>query len=522
MALNHTKSLQELFEYFPVDLNPPENLPSIPITGIQADSRLIKPGNLFVALAGLHSDGHTYISHAVERGAAAVVGMHAQIPCPVPYLLVKDTRPALAHLAAAFYNYPARKMCIIGVTGTDGKTTTCNLIYRILLAAGYKSGVITSVNAVIGDEVLDTGFHVTTPESLDVQRYLHQMVSNGLTHAVLESTSHGLDQDRVTACEFDIAVYTNITHEHLDYHKTFINYRQAKARLLRELSLTFPKQAGNPRLAVLNRDDDSYDFLHSVNTQNEASYGICKDADIKAEKYWQDPERLHIQLHTTKGRLRLDSALLGDFNVYNILAAYTAAVVGLGISAEVACEGIASLEAVSGRMEKISLGQNFLAFVDFAHTPNALLNALRTAKSLSNGKVIAVFGSAGLRDRQKRRLMAENSIVNADSTILTAEDPRTESLDEILAEMADAAISKGGVEGNNFWRIPDRGEAIRFALSLAQPGDVVIACGKGHEQSMCFGEIEYYWDDRVAMRAGLAELLGISGPIAPVLPTALK
>ncbi len=522
MALNHTKSLHELFEYFPVDLNPPENLPSIPITGIQADSRLIKPGNLFVALVGLHSDGHTYIPHAVERGAAAVVGMYPPGSCPVPYLYVKDTRPALAHLAAAFYNYPARKMCIIGVTGTDGKTTTCNLIYRILLAAGYKCGIITSVNAVIGDEVLDTGFHVTTPESLDVQRYLYQMVSAGLTHAVLESTSHGLDQDRVTACEFDIAVYTNITHEHLDYHKTYENYRQAKAQLLGELSLTFPKQGGNPRLAVLNRDDASYDFLHSINTQNETSYGIRNNADIKAEKYWQDEEGLHIQLRTTNDRLQLDSHLLGDFNVYNILAAYTATVVGLGISPETAYEGIASLDAVSGRMERISLGQDFLAFVDFAHTPNALINALRTAKSLSKGKVIAVFGSAGLRDRQKRRLMAESSIETADFTILTAEDPRTESLDAILAEMADAAISKGGEEGKNFWRIPDRGEAIRFALSLAQPGDVVIACGKGHEQSMAFGEIEYFWDDRVAMRASLAQLLGIAGPDSPELPTALK
>ena len=295
----------------------------------------------------------------------------------------------MAHLAAAFYNFPARKMCIIGVTGTDGKTTTCNLIYRILLAAGLKCGVITSVNAVIGDQILDTGFHVTTPESLDVQRYLYQMYTAGLTHAILESTSHGLDQDRVTACEFDMAVYTNITHEHLDYHKTYENYRQAKARLLTELSLTFPKQAGNPRLAVLNRDDNSYDYLHSVNTQNEASYGIRKDADIKAEKYWQDLEGLHIQLNTAKGRLQLDSQLLGDFNVYNILAAYTATVVGLEISPEAARVGIASLEAVSGRMEQISLGQNFLAIVDFAHTPNALINALKTAHSISKGKVIA-------------------------------------------------------------------------------------------------------------------------------------
>jgi len=213
------------------------------------------------------------------------------------------------------------------------------------------------------------------------------------------------------------------------------------------------------------------------------------------------------------------SRLVGAFNISNILAAMTTAIYGLNISPQITADGIASLDAVPGRMERINLGQAFTAIVDFAHTPNALKVALQAVRQMTAGRVIAVFGSAGLRDRAKRKMMAEVSIELADLTILTAEDPRTESLDGILAEMADAAVSKGGEEGKTFWRVPDRGEAIRQAIRLAKPGDLVVACGKGHEQSMCFDQTEYAWDDRTAMRAALAESLLKDGPDMPVLPT---
>jgi UDP-N-acetylmuramoyl-L-alanyl-D-glutamate--2,6-diaminopimelate ligase len=276
---------------------------------------------------------------------------------------------------------------------------------------------------------------------------------------------------------------------------------------------------GNPRLAVFNRDDSSYEYLHSLNPKHEVTYGIHNPADVRVIDYTQDPTGLHIQIRDHFGELNLNSSLIGEYNVYNILAAYSAATAGLRINQKTVQAGIAALKAVPGRMERISLGQNFTAIVDFAHTPNALKNALKTCRELTTGKVIAVFGSAGLRDRQKRKLMAEFSLAGADFTILTAEDPRTESLDDILSEMAAAATAIGGMEGINFWRIPDRGEAIRFALGLALDGDVVIACGKGHEQSMCFGETEHYWDDRVAMQAYLSKMLGIDGPEIPLLPT---
>jgi UDP-N-acetylmuramoyl-L-alanyl-D-glutamate--2,6-diaminopimelate ligase len=512
------KTLRQLFEDIPVEVHL-ESILEILVTGIAHDSRRVEPGNLFVALVGGSFDGHNYIDQAIQKGACAVVGTRTITDLAVPYVQVSDSRPTLAYLAASFYNFPARGMTVIGVTGTDGKTTTSSLIYQILLQAGLWAGMVSTVNAVIGDEVLDTGFHVTTPEAPDVQRYLFRMQAAGLTHVVLETTSHGLAQERVTACEFDIGVVTNITHEHLDYHGSYAAYRAAKARLLAELTVTAEKSGGNPRLAVLNRDDQSYEYLHRAASARQISYGLHPEADITAEEVRHAPDGLHFTAVGPGFHVPVSSRLIGAFNVSNILAALAATVVGLGIAPETAARGVAALNAIPGRMESITVGQNFLAVVDFAHTPNALRNALLAARGMTDGRVIAVFGSAGLRDRMKRRMMAEASQELADVTILTAEDPRTESLEEILEEMASAAVEKGGVEGETFFRVRDRGEAMMEALRLARPGDVVIACGKGHEQSMCFGETEYAWDDRIAMRAALARLLGQTGPPMPYLPT---
>ncbi len=489
------------------------------ITGLVSDSRLVQPGYLFIALQGGTADGHSFIPAALHLGAAAVVGTKSLPGLSVPYLQVDDSRMALPHLAAAFYGFPARKLTMIGVTGTDGKTTTTNLIYQILLAAGIKSGMISTINAVIGDQVLDTGFHVTTPDAPDIQRYLAQMVAKGLTHVVLEVTSHGLAQYRADACEFDVAVVTNITHEHLDYHASYEAYRAAKARLFINLDTTFAKQQGNPRSSVLNRDDASFTYLAEVSTGSLLSYGFHTDADIRPLQVEHTDDGTSFVVSGKGLQFPVICPLPGDFNISNCLAAISATVYTLGVSPTAAQDGIAGLKNVPGRMERISLGQDFIAIVDFAHTPNALRVALQAVRPFTRGKVIAVFGAAGLRDRQKRRMMAETSIELADLTILTAEDPRTELLQDILAEMAAGAERKGGIEGESFWRIPDRGEALRFAITRAQPGDVVIACGKGHEQSMCFGEIEYPWDDRIAMRAALSEHLGIPGPQMPYLPT---
>jgi UDP-N-acetylmuramoyl-L-alanyl-D-glutamate--2,6-diaminopimelate ligase len=412
---------------------------------------------------------------------------------------------------------------MIGVTGTDGKTTTTNLLYQILLAANIKAGMISTVNAVIGDEVLDTGFHVTTPDAHDVQRYLAKMVDAGLTHVVLETTSHGWSQYRVDACAFDIGVVTNITHEHMNEHGTYENYRAAKARLFSSLEVTLEKPQGNPRLGIINRDDvKSFDFLNDFIKVNKLNYGLGEGADVRAVDISYSPSGIHFVAKSKDFQVDVTSRLVGAFNVSNCLAAFIAAVYGLGIKPEIAAQGIASLEGIPGRMQRINMGQNFTAIVDFAHTPNALKSALEAARPMTDGRVICTFGSAGLRDKEKRRMMAETSAELADLTILTAEDPRTESLDGILEEMTAGASSRGGIEGETFWRIPDRGEAIRFALKLARPGDIVLSCGKGHEQSMCFGQTEYLWDDRTAMRAALSEYLGVDGPQMPYLPSSDK
>jgi UDP-N-acetylmuramoyl-L-alanyl-D-glutamate--2,6-diaminopimelate ligase len=517
--------LSALLSAIPYSLRRPAADPDI--TAVTADSRQVRPGSLFVAVRGAEADGHDYIRDAVAKGAAAIVAEEVPlvpiVPL-IPFVVVPNSREALAYLAAASSGFPARRLVMIGVTGTDGKTTTATLLHSILTQAGIKAGLITTVSAVIGDESLDTGLHTTTPDSSLIQALLARMVAVGLTHCVLEVTSHGLAQHRVTACDFDVAVVTNITHEHLDYHGTYEAYRAAKARLFEGLA-SAARKAGQAKVAVLNRDDASHDYLRSVLTGPAhdsvcvLTYGLDAAADVTATEVQSLPRDLRFQVRAGASAFQVSTGLVGRFNVYNCLASATVALKGLGLSEASVVAGIAAVAAVPGRMERIDMGQPFTAIVDFAHTPNALKRVLETARQMTAGRVIAVFGSAGLRDREKRRLMPQISAKQADLTILTAEDPRSESLDTILAEMAQACQAAGGVEGQTFWRIADRGEALRFAVSQTRSGDLVIACGKGHEQSMCFGTVEHPWDDRTAMRAALAGLLGVQGPSMPHLPT---
>jgi len=510
-------------EQFPIKTM--HDLPPIEISGITHDSREVVGGNLFVALTGGSFDGHAYIQDAINKGAAAVIGECRVSISKVPYFQTGNSRLALAHLAAAYYGFPSRKLTVIGVTGTDGKTTTVNLIYNILVSCGLKAGMISTVNAVIGDEVIDTGFHVTTPEAPKIQQLLRKMVDHGLTHVVIEATSHGLEQHRVSACDFDLGIVTNITHEHFDYHGDYDNYLNAKAALLTGLVDTSDKKSGNYRIAVINQDDQSYEHLKRILIDEKyqkiktIEYGFGERSNIQALNIENIDNGLRFDLKWANSQHEIRTLLIGEYNAYNILAAIATTAIGLGLDIHCVLEGVASLSRISGRMERIDLGQNFSAIVDFAHTPNALKVALETSRNRTNKRVIAVFGSAGLRDRQKRRMMAATSISFADISILTAEDPRTESLDDILSEMADEAQKHGGVENETFYRIPDRGAAIRKAVELADEDDLVIICGKGHEQSMCFGETEFMWDDRVALKSALSLLLKIEGPEMPYLPT---
>lgn len=485
------------------------------------NSRHAQPGSLFVARVRTASDGHQYIPAAIANGARVILAQRSAsdlgiaVPAGVAYLTVADTAVAYAWLAAVWHGFPSRQLVVIGVTGTNGKTTVVNILHHILQTSGLSAGMLSTLRAVIGNEEEALALHVTTPEAPVVQSYLRRMADAGMTHCVLETTSHSLAQHRVTAVDFDIAVITNITHEHLDYHGSFDAYTKAKASLFERVAAHHtPKPTAVAPTLILNRDDPvSFPLLHASHA-NQLVYSLEQpQQDVTASDIQLDPWSTRFTLHLPQqAPLPIETRLFGLFNVYNMLAA-AAAATALGVTPGCIQAALGSMAPLYGRMHIIDKGQPFLVLVDFAHTPDGLEKAIDAARRTlqaggeKNGRIITVFGSAGLRDPEKRRLMAEISGRDADLTILTAEDPRTESLDDILDTMAAGVRAVGGVENSTFWRIPDRGQAIHFALTQAQTQDLVLVCGKGHEQSMCFGTTEYPWDDVDATEQALVAFL---------------
>lgn len=494
--------------------------PDVELAAFTEKTSEVAPGVGFVARVRTGSDGHPYIGKAIANGASLILAQRSPdelgltVPAQVVYLQVADTAETLAWLAAAWEGFPSQQLVVIGITGTDGKTTTTTLAYEILRQAGLKVGMLSTIKAVIGNEEEPLELHVTTPEAPVVQKYLRRMVQAGMTHCVLEVTSHALEQHRVTAVSFDAAVVTNITHEHLDYHGGYDGYYAAKSRLfhmLQNAPLNMPISQWKEKVvktAVLNRDDASYMRLVHIPVACQLAYGIRETADTTITDLAYSATNTTFSLHLpgSSHPTPISSSLVGEFNVHNMMAAATAAA-ALEIAPQTIKAGLEAVAQISGRMQRIHRGQPFMVIVDFAHTPNALIKAIAAARGMTNGRIIAVFGSAGKRDVEKRRIMAEYAAQHADLTILTAEDPRTESLEAILQMMADGCTRFGGVEGTTFWCIPDRGQAIYFALTLAHNEDLVLVCGKGHEQSMCFGTIEYPWDDRNATSVALDAFL---------------
>ena len=505
--MNGAKSIQQLIttwqqfvEQSPYPSPPPFSHADMMINRLVEDSRLIKTGDCFVArYRPGYSDGHRYIPQAIEQGAVLIIAQTGITLPPLPEThppiwVVPDTAVTLSWLAGAWHDFPGQHMTIIGITGTDGKTSISNILFNILSKAGLKSGMISTIKAVIGDYAEPTGLHVSTPQAVELQPLLRRMVDDGCTHCVLESTSYGLLEHRADAALFDVAVISNVTHEHLDYHKTWENYMAAKARLF-EMAQQF---------GVANVDDASFAAVQAMADVPLVSYGLDNVADVQAKGVRFSAESTTFTI--TPLNLSITTPLVGKFNVYNMLAA-AAVADRLGISAEAIKAGLETIGVIRGRMERINAGQSFLTIVDFAHTPNALRKAIEAARGMTTGRIITVFGSAGRRDVAKRRMMAEVSQKSADLTVLTAEDPRQEPLADILEMMAEGCRKHGGIEGQTFWRIPDRGQAIYHALTLAQPEDLVLICGKGHEQSMCFGTTEYPWDDRHATEQAIAAFL---------------
>jgi len=435
-------------------------------------SKKVDEGSLFVAISGTRFDAHSFIPEAIKKGAVAVVGEKAfdKKLGNITYVRVKNSRKALALLASSWYENPSNKLKVIGVTGTDGKTTTSNLIYWIIKTSGRKVGIISTLGAKIDGSIIDTGLHVTNPEPIALQGFLSQMVAKKCEFAVMEVTSHGLDQDRVGGVSFYISVLINISHEHLDYHKTFENYVKTKAKLF-NLS----------QIAVLNQKDSSFNLIKKfINSDKEIILYPQEKTDISIERAIEDrfPE---------------------PYNRLNALAAATVAR-RLRINNDAITRAIRSFPQLSGRLEKIKNDKDLEIIVDFAHTPNALENVLMTLNKRKKGRLIVVFGCAGGRDMQKRPMMAKISTQIADISVFTAEDPRHESIEEILNQMVEG-VKKGA---NAYFELPQRGEAIFYAIQkLARKGDTVVICGKGHEKSMAYGAKEYPWSDQEAVREAL-------------------
>lgn len=469
--------------------------PATVITGIRFDSRLVRPGDLFAALPGGDFDGHGFIPGAIERGAAAVLCERA-LDLTVPSVLVADARAALAPVAAAFYGHPSRELTAIGLTGTDGKTTTSYLVDGILRAAGRTTGLIGTVAIRLGPERELHLAHQTTPESSLVQAYLRAMVETGVDTAILEATSHGLALHRLDGTRFAIAGVTNITHEHLEFHKTIAAYRRAKAILLERV-------AESRGTVVLNADDEGARAVapHAAgaeivwfSTAGAEAQVVATDVEVRG-----DGSTFTLHLHGQQARVTLP--LVGGFNIANALCA-----AGIGHAAGVALatitDALAQAKGVPGRMNRVALGQPFDVIVDYAHTPDSLHKILSLLKSLHPAhRLIVVTGSAGERDPTKRPLQGAVCAALADISIFTSEDPRNEDPDAIIREIAAGAAARGGVAGETFHEVTDRREAIALAFSLAAPGDCVLLAGKGHETSIIWGYEHVPWDEAAVAAA---------------------
>jgi UDP-N-acetylmuramoyl-L-alanyl-D-glutamate--2,6-diaminopimelate ligase len=481
------------------------DLATADITSLAYDSRQVQPGGLFLAVPGEHTDGQRFLEDAARRGALAALGPRNESEkLPLPYVEVVEMRAALADLACTFYGNPAQHLCTIGVTGTDGKTTTSNLISTILDAAGNRNGLMTTANFKISGQEWENVSRQSTPEALDIQQFLRRLLDEDATHAVIESTSHGLELQRVRGCAFDIGVVTNITHEHLDFHKTIENYRRAKARLFEMLDPERDKGLGIAPAAILNQDDVSYEVLKPYCRVPILSYGIDTPASVRAVDLRLGAEGTRFRTILPDGEVEIDTRLVGRFNVSNCLAAI-AATYRLGISPTVIAEALAKVQGVTGRMERIDEGQPFTVIVDYAHTPDSLEKVLNILRPLTSGKLMAVFGSAGERDRQKRPIMGRIAAQLTDFFVITDEDPRDEDRWQILQEIAEGARSVGKDEGEGFLMVADRREAIAAAFARANQGDTILLAGKGHEQSIIIGTTKMPWDDRRVAREQLVK-----------------
>ncbi|MCK5578389.1 MAG: UDP-N-acetylmuramoyl-L-alanyl-D-glutamate--2,6-diaminopimelate ligase [Planctomycetes bacterium] len=461
------------------------NFQDIDFTDISYDSRQAKPGNLFVAIPGTKKDGQSFIGEAIHRGCVAfVTKIKSDLHPNIPQIVSTDPRQALAAISNSFYQNPDSKLKVIGITGTNGKTTTAYLLKSILEAGGGKVGQLGTIAYHLGPREIPAP--LTTPESYEINKFLAEMVSLGLTHAVMEVSSHALIQQRVSRINLAQAIFTNLGRDHFDYHRTLKEYRNAKSLLFKYLST----RAG----AILNRDDENSDYFAGLTKGQITWYGLEKEADVTAEIKQISLTGSELTLRLPGVELPLRTKLIGRHNVYNILAA-AAGAVSLGIKPEMIGRGIEAVSGVRGRLELIPNDRDFQVMVDFAHTAGALENVLTVLKKLVSGRLIVVFGAGGDRDKGKRPIMGETAARHADVVVLTSDNPRSEDPKKIIED-----IKKGLPEKCRYYTYPDRQEAIVRALALARPKDLVLLAGKGHETYQIFKDTVKPFDDRAVAR----------------------
>jgi UDP-N-acetylmuramoyl-L-alanyl-D-glutamate--2,6-diaminopimelate ligase len=462
------------------------------VESIAYDSRRVHRDGLFVALRGEKSDGHEFFGQAIEKGAAVIVAERAEKNSRATFVVVENTRTAMADLAARFYNYPARKLKLAGVTGTNGKTTTTFLIKHICEKAGSRCGLLGTVRYEIGERVLPAAR--TTPESLDLQELLAQISDAGCRAAAMEVSSHALAQDRTRDIEWDAAVFTNLTQDHLDYHGTMENYFEAKAKLFEQLG---QQQRKKTPVAIINIDDPyGQKLLRKIDHKvSVVTFGIGIKADFRASNYRMEFGGTSYQLDARGKSYLVRVPLIGRFNVANSVAALATAN-ALGVGLREAVLSLSKSPQVPGRLEMVPAKRQYQVFVDYAHTPDALLNVIKTLRELQPRRLIVVFGCGGNRDREKRPLMGQVVDQNADYAVITSDNPRKEDPEAIMAAVEQ------GFRGSHFEKITDRTTAISRAVELAQPHDIVLIAGKGHENYQEFADHTVPFEDiQVARRA---------------------
>src|SRR3984893_6751303 len=493
------RKLRELFQG--LDAEMPAGPGNLEIRQVACDSRKVQPGALFFALHGAKADGNTFVHEAVKRGAVAIASEEpaaASRPAGVAWIRVADARKALAIASGNFFGNPANGLQLVAVTGTNGKTTTASVVDAIVKASGRKTGLFGTIayHTPLGDYPAPN----TTPESVDLQRFFAEIRDAGGQYAVLEASSHSLAMDRLWGCHFQAAVFTNLTREHMDYHKTFEDYFSAKKRLFEGTG------KGPPEVAVVNADDEFGKRLTGL-AKKTVTYGLESHADITTKRFQLSFDGLTFSAQTPNGKVQVASSLVGRINVYNLLASIGAAQ-ALGLSNEVIETGIRSLESVSGRFQRVDLGQPFLVIVDYAHTDDALENLIRTARELNpKGRIITLFGCGGEKDRTKRPIMGEVTGRLSDLTILSSDNPRSEDPLKIISDIIVGLQKTAG----KYLIEPDREKAIGMAMEEARSGDIVLLAGKGHENYQILADRTFEFDDREIARRALRER-GFEGP----------